>query len=134
MAFPIGKPYVGPAPILNTTPASDDWGQLVRIIGGLGPVSFPQPSLSTVTKVPQDVASVTLVAANTLRLGLFIFNDSPGSLYVKTGAGAGLDDWSFRVCSGAYWEAPFAVTTQLISGIWEVAGAGAARVTELTTP
>lgn len=133
MTFPI-KPYVNSAPVIDQPPVASDWGMIVRPIGPFGPVTIAQPSLSAVTKVPQDLATVTLVAANTNRLGLFIFNDSPGPLYVKTGAGAGLDDWSFRICSGAYWEAPFAVTTQLISGIWSVAGTGAARVTELTQP
>ena len=130
MAFPLGKPYVGPAPILDAVPQATDWGQLVRVIG---PLPAPLgPALSTVTKVLQTLASTTLVAANTSRQGLFIFNDSPGPLYVRTGAGAGLDDWSFKICAGAYWEAPYAVTTQVISGIWSVAGTGAARVTELT--
>jgi len=137
VAFPIGKPYVGPAPILDQPPAVNDWGQIVRPIfgpGPFGPVIVVQPSLSTVTAVPQNLASVTIIAANVKRQGLFVFNDSPGPLFVKIGAGAGLNDWSFRVCSGAYWEAPFAVTTQLVTGIWSVAGVGNARVTELTIP
>ncbi len=131
MTFPV-VPYVNSAPVLNRAPSSTDWGMAVRIIGSLGTVTIVQPSASTVSKVAQTLVSTTLVAGNGSRLGLFIFNDSPGPLYVKTGAGAGLDDWSFKICAGAYWEAPFSVTTQLISGIWSVDGTGAARVTELT--
>ena len=133
MAFPI-KPYVGNAPILDQPPAATDWGLLVRPIGPFGPVTIEQPSLSTVTAVPQNLGSVVLAAANTNRRGLLIFNDSPGPLYVKTGAGAALADWSVKICAGSYWEAPYAVTTQLITGIWSVAGTGSARVTELTVP
>jgi len=115
-------------------PVANDWGMVVRPIGPIGPVIIEQPSLSTVTAVPQNLASVTLALANLNRRGLLVFNDSPAPLFIKTGAGASLVDWSVKICAGGYWEAPFAVTTQLITGIWSVAGTGNARVTELTVP
>lgn len=132
MALP-SKPYVGPAPILNEVPASSDWGQLVRPIGTID-VAIVPPSTSTVAKVPLDVTTVTLMAANTKRLGLLVYNDSNTALCLKIGAGADIDDYTVRICAGAYWEAPFPVTIELVTGVWVFAGTGSARVTELATP
>ena len=154
MAFPIKKPYIGPAPILDQPPLATDWGQLVRqigpvdtiitgqtvpvnvIIGGGGViiVGFEQPSLSTVTKVPLSLVTVTLQAANIKRRDLTVFNDSTQPLYLKIGGAAGLDDYTVKLFMNSYWEAPFPATTQIITGIWGIAGTGSARVTEMTVP
>jgi len=131
-AFPI-KPYVDSAPVLDQPPAATDWGLLVRPIGTVD-VNIEQPSLSTVTVVPLTIVAATLQAANPLRRGLFVFNDSNCDLYLKVGAAATVIDWSIRICSGAYFEFPFPATTQIITGIWAFAGTGSARVTELTVP
>ncbi len=132
--FPIGIPYVGPAPIINQPPAASDWGQIVRPIGPFGPVIIEQPSLSTVTAVPLSLVSVTLQAANLKRRGLAIYNGSTQVLFVKIGAGADVTDYSLAICSGGYWEAPFPATTEIVTGVWGYAGTGFARVTELTVP
>ena len=116
----------------NDAPTADDWGMVVRPIGGS--VTIDQPSLATVTAIPVSVVSVTLQAANPLRRGLLVNNDSTQTLYVKIGAGASLTDFSLSLCPGQTYEAPFPVGTTEVSGIWVAAGPGNARVTELTVP
>lgn len=141
-AFPI-KPYVNSAPVLDEPPVDTDWGMLVRVVGPVAIVVVPgtvfptrevQPLSSTVTKQVPSLVTVTLAAANANRLGLIVYNDSSTPLYLKVGAGAGLDDYTVKVFMGSYWEAPFPVTTQIITGIWAVAGTGGARTTEMTNP
>lgn len=87
---------------------------------------------ATVTAVPDNAASVTLVAANSSRIGASVTNDSSAKLYVKTGTTATATDYTVPLVSGAYWEAPYGYTGR-IDGIWASdPNDGAARVTEYT--
>ena len=80
------------------------------------------------TNVAASITSVTLLAANTNRLGASIYNDSPAELLVSMGATASAASFSVDMLPGAYFEVP-ANYTGVISGIW-AAATGNARVTE----
>jgi hypothetical protein len=138
--FPV-KPFPTTAPVLDEVPAIDEWGQLVRHVGEIdanitgGVVAVLQPSSSTVTKIAQSTSSVVLAAANPNRLGLTIYNDSTKPLYVRVETGpATTDNWTVKLRKDDYYELPFPAYLGEVTAIWGVAGAGAARVTEMTEP
>ena len=83
-----------------------------------------------VTQVSSSATNVTLIAANTSRLGLAIFNDSTQILYAKFGATASTTSYTVQVAAGGYYEDPFGYSGR-IDGIWASAN-GNAYVTELT--
>lgn len=88
----------------------------------------------TATGSPAQVASsdtvVTLMAANTDRVGLLVHNDSTAVLYLKFGSGASATDYTVRMVSQAYYECPYPVYRGVVTGIWASAN-GNAYVTEL---
>lgn len=95
------------------------------------PVSDPKASISAVTSVAQNAASVTVLAANANRLGAMLFNNSTSLCYVKFGATASTTSFTVRMASQGYYEVPFNYTGR-IDAVWAAAGGGAMRVTELT--
>lgn len=102
------------------------------IVAALDPV---RPATGTVATVASSASSVTLLAANALRKGATITNDSSALLYVKLAASAASTSAYTAVMAGAgsapfaYYEVPFGYTGE-IRGIW-ASGTGNARVTEL---
>lgn len=88
-----------------------------------------QASSATLSNVAGSASSVTLLAANTARLGATVHNDSVSTLFVKFGSVASATSFTVRMVSQAYYEVPFGYTG-IITGIWSVA-TGSARVTEL---
>lgn len=84
----------------------------------------------TTTSVASNVANVTLLAANTSRLGAVITNDGSQNLYVKCGATASTTSYTRKLAAAEEWELPFGYTG-IIDGIWNVAN-GSARITEFT--
>lgn len=87
------------------------------------------------TNVAASATSVTVLAANTSRLGATIVNDSSALLYLKFGATASTTSYTVVLAGTAaapfaYYEVPFGYTG-IIDGIWASA-TGNARVTELT--
>jgi hypothetical protein len=94
------------------------------------------PGTSTTSSVASSATSVTLLAANAARKGAVITNDDDNPLRVRYSASAAsAADYTvlllknqaheLAVCQGG-------VYTGAITGIWEAAGSGAARVTQLT--
>lgn len=100
--------------------------------------SPPTSTTSALTNVPENLASVTLLASNTARVAVEIYNDSDGVLLVKPGIGASATSFSWRVMprSSLTTEQIGANYTGRLDGIWELTpgtvGHAAARVTELT--
>jgi hypothetical protein len=93
----------------------------------------PLPALvSSVSNVAASATSVTIKAANAARRGLWVYNDSENSLYIKCGAVASLTSYSVKVLAGGYWEMPSPIYTGAVDGIWGGEPTGNARVTELT--
>lgn len=95
----------------------------------------PMPTKQySVTGAPTSVASsattVTLLAANGLRRGATIWNNSTAVLYVNFGATASATACVVKMVADAYYEVPYGYTGA-ISGIWASAN-GFARVVEVT--
>ena len=90
---------------------------------------------TTVVSVASSATAVTLKAANTARIGLSIYNKSTANLYVKRGADATVELFSFMLEPGDFYElpplprGPFAVYPGIVTGIWASAN-GLAEVTE----
>jgi hypothetical protein len=97
----------------------------------LGGGDETKPTTSTTSSVASSVTVVTLLAANTSRLGALIYNDGKKKLHIKLGAGATLTDFTVQLDRDDVYELPFPVYTGIITGIWDVAD-GDARITELT--
>lgn len=89
-----------------------------------------RPDTTALTSVGSSASNVTLLAANTLRYGAAIFNDSTQVLFVKLGATASSSSYTVKMQPNTYYEVPFGYTG-IIDGIWASAN-GNARVTELT--
>lgn len=95
------------------------------------------PSMTVSRSAVNDSAtSVTVVAANTERRALAIFNNSSSSLYLAAGSTAATVA-SFTVCIDpyGYWEEPqppagYEAYTGAYTGIWSANSTGAALVTE----
>ena len=88
-------------------------------------------STATKANVAGSASSVTILAANTARLGAAVINDSAAVLYLDvTGGTASATSYTVQLAASAYYEVPFRYTG-LITGIWASA-TGSARVTEFS--
>jgi len=85
---------------------------------------------SSVTSVASSATVVTLKAANTLRRGCTVYNNSTQILYVKLGSSASASSFTVKMQPDDYYEVP-AKYNGIITGIWAAAN-GAALVTEIT--
>jgi hypothetical protein len=93
-------------------------------------VTTRKAGTSTLSNVASSASSVSLLAANTARLGISIFNDSTASLFVKFGTTASSSSFTVKMGPGDYYEDPFN-WTGAVDGIWSAAN-GNARITEMT--
>jgi hypothetical protein len=127
---------IGAPAVLNVPPDLDEFGQVVRIVGPLGPIIViegPGPSTSVVTSVPVSPVTVLLLAANAARIGATFFNLSTNRfLFLKLGAGATTLDFTVRIGPQSFYEIQTPAYTGIVTGIWNMAGATACLVTELT--
>ncbi len=117
--------------ITDTTPAANDWGLVVRPIGGTAPV--PSGTISTSTQDNVTGASQLLLPANTDRLGFSVKNTSTGSLWLRLATGAATlvpNNTTVELVPEAYYESPFNYQGEL-NAIGEIAD-GEALVTEYT--
>jgi hypothetical protein len=95
-------------------------------------VAQEKANTSTRTSVAQNAADVALLAAAPTRKGGTVFNDSVATLYLALGAAAAsASDFTAEILPRAYYELP-ANYAGAVRGIWSAAGAGAARISELT--
>lgn len=93
-------------------------------------ITPPTSGTATPTSVTASTTNVVLLAANSVRKGTTIWNNSTANLYVELGATASTSAFTARVGAGGYYEIPFTYTG-VISGIWDAAN-GSALVRELT--
>lgn len=114
-------------------------GDVLTIQGGPGgfpipvaPTTEASPSTSTVVLVAQSAVVVTLAAANANRKHLILFNNSAARLFWRFGAGASLALFTDSIGPMGSTELEWPVSTQIVTGIWDAAGAGGAMVTEET--
>lgn len=90
---------------------------------------------SSVTSVNDTNASTTLIAANTSRKELLIYNASTATLYVKLGTTASTSDYTVALVSETTpGTGGFLRTTHQgrVDGIWSADASGAAKITELS--
>lgn len=110
------------------TSANGDYSQ--QSVDDKGRTIIVQKSpTGTATNVSGSASSVTVLAANSLRVGATIYNDSAAILYLKMGATASATSFAVKVAPDGYYEVP-AGYTGILDGIWSSA-TGSARVTEL---
>lgn len=85
---------------------------------------------ATLTNVAASASSVTVLAANTGRLGATIYNDSSATLYLKYGSAASATSFTVKLNQDDVAEVNDGYTG-IITGLWSSA-TGTARVTERT--
>lgn len=88
-------------------------------------------TLSTVTSVASSTTSVTLLAENSLRHSVHLFNDSTSALFVKYGTAASSTSFTHKVVAAGSVDIVYPAYVGLITGIWTSVD-GAARITEVT--
>lgn len=146
-------PFVGPAPIVNSPPAANEWGQITRPIidspisieGTVGgtpitiegvaggtPIAIAEtfPTTTDVQVIPAAIVLTVLATANPNRRGLTIYNDSNRTLYVKLGANASLISWTTKLFQDDLYELPSPVYVGDVTCIWAAGIGGNAVVTE----
>jgi hypothetical protein len=96
-------------------------------------ITLTKATTGTQTQVPDDASSVTILAANSNRLGATILNTSTVTLYLRLSSSAATtSNYTVALVANAYYEVPFWYSGQ-ITGIWASdPGTGNANVTELT--
>ncbi len=135
------------APIVTAGQAAGTTGSALAGVGVLGfdgtnyqrvktdtagtQIIAAQAGTATLSNVTSSATSVNLLAANTNRKGLVIYNDSSAVLYVKFGTTASTTSFTFYVAAGGHLQLLDLIYTGAIDGIWSAAN-GAARVTELS--
>lgn len=90
----------------------------------------PTSTTSTPSSVNASITSITILAANSIRKGGTIWNNSTARLYIEFGATASTSAFTAILEASGYYEIPFNYTGA-ISGIW-LAANGNALVRELT--
>ena len=89
-------------------------------------------STATLSSVASSATTVSLLASNTARKGMTVFNESTAILYLAYAATASTTAYTVQIPANSYYELPFIKTyTGAISGIWSAAN-GNARITELS--
>lgn len=93
-------------------------------------VTRMRSSTATLSNVSTSTTNATVLAANALRIGATIFNESAQAMYVKLGTTASSSSYTINMASNSYYEVPSGYTGR-IDGVLASA-TGTARVTELT--
>lgn len=83
-----------------------------------------------VERVSASTSTTLLAAANPLRRGLVLWNDSTATAYVKFGDGASNTDFTWKIGSQSGYESPIPIYQGNVTAVWEAAN-GAMQVTEL---
>ena len=94
--------------------------------------TFDNPhQTSTVNKssVNSGTVSGTILASNTNRNGLLLFNDSTAAFYFNFGTVASTSNYSLKMESGSYYEMNQPIYKGVITGLWSAVN-GSLKVTE----
>lgn len=118
----------------NATPPTYTDGDATTLqtdVNGNTKVREAATSSATRSNVTAATSDTQVLAANTSRTGVLVFNDSTATMYLAYGdTAASTTSYSVQLDAGAYWEMPQPVYTGALRAIWDAAD-GAARVTEL---
>jgi hypothetical protein len=87
-------------------------------------------SSATLSSVASSASSVALLASNSARRGMLVFNDSTAVLFLAYAATATTSAYTVQITPNGYWEMPKPIYPGAISGIWASAN-GNLRITEL---
>ncbi|HLG26314.1 MAG TPA: hypothetical protein VI423_00850 [Paenisporosarcina sp.] len=110
---------------------NENGNQIVAFDPDDNTVKQTKSTASSVIAHTSSTTLITLLSANSNRLGAIIFNDSAAShLYIKLGASVSLTSFSVKLGPGAYYEIPCCYSG-VVTGVCESAS-GTIRVTELT--
>lgn len=108
-------------------PATAADGLLVNVSNA----SLTGPTSSTLLSVDDDAADVELLAANALRLGFSVTNDSSATLYLALAGAVSLTSYTVRIPTFGFFSDDSGYIGA-IHGIWDSdPNDGAARITEL---
>ena len=124
------------AQVAGTGTAGTPAAGVVTVQGIAGGVPFPvsldvvQIAAGVLTVVSSSVSSVQILAANTSRKGVIIFNNSTQALCIKYGSTASSNSFTVQLAASGYWEMPWPIYTGVIDGIWAGVN-GNAQITEL---
>lgn len=102
-------------------------------IGGIsGSFHTEQPGTGDLTAVPNSTSTIVIASGNMGRLGLTIFNDCSGTLYLRCGSGSVAPNFfSVKLASQDFWELQPPTYTGVVMGMWTVSDpSGNALVTE----
>jgi hypothetical protein len=129
--------------LINIQTAFGSQAVPVPVTGSVVGVPSTSGLTTTTVRQPVSVDRTLFKASDPTRVGLTIFNNSPGgaNLFVKLGAfvniGAGTESFTKKIAPGGYYEVPFHYTGS-VEGIWDGADAnGEALLVEqfvATTP
>lgn len=87
---------------------------------------------ASISAVASGVASVQLLAANSNRKLVAVFNTDANPLFLKYGTTATTStSFTVKIPADGYWEMPQPIYTGIIHGIWSGDGSGSAVITEL---
>lgn len=87
---------------------------------------------AALSSVASLATSASLLANNSNRCGVILYNSDANALLVKYGTTASASSYTYRILTGQTWEMPNPIYTGPIDGIWESDGSGSAFITELT--
>ncbi len=90
---------------------------------------YGQTAASSSVHTGSTNSSVLLYGATNVR-GLFFFNHSAASMFLKFGSGASTTNFSVKLGSGSYYEIPYPIHTGSYTATWDAAG-GSVIVTYL---
>jgi hypothetical protein len=107
--------------------------ELLDLILGwnIAPTIISPADAATIAKVDSSATNIMLLAANTSRRKVIIFNNSTAYLYIKFGTDASTDSFTVKISAGNYFELPSPSYTGRIDGIWSDVN-GNAMITEIT--
>ena len=108
----------------------DESGSAVNSSNPLS-IKVPAASSAVVTSVTSSATNSTLLAANSNRKGVLLYNNSTSILYIKYGAVSSLSDHSLAIGPGGYFEFPPPIYIGIVDCIWSVAN-GSAKITEIS--
>lgn len=104
----------------------------VQIVDQSGNVTDTVSTTAAVTTVDDTASSVSLLAANLVRKGVVIHNNSTSILYIKYGATAttASGGYTYKIPADGTFEMLDHIYTGAIDGIWSANSTGAASITE----
>lgn len=94
----------------------------------------PPPAMAAMmTFKASSATSIMLLLANPGRRGLILVNTDANDLYLRYGptASTASGGWTYKIPAGATWEMAQPIYGGRIDGIWTLAGAGIAEMTEM---